>query len=72
MACTQGPIRGHALLFVTTAPQNLGAPHSGVGRQLLGRAGLADARLSHQHHQAAPARQGIFQCGLQLSHLLLP
>ncbi len=41
------PIRRHALLFVASAPQHLSTPKSRVGGQLLGRPGLADARLTN-------------------------
>jgi hypothetical protein len=42
-----------------------------VGSQFLGRAGLAGARIPHQHHQPAPASQGILKSRPQLPHLPL-
>ena len=55
-----GPIRRSALPFVTPTPQYLGALGPGVAGQVLSRAGFADARLSHQHHNlAAP----VFRLG---------
>jgi hypothetical protein len=41
----------------------------GLGGQLLGRAGLADARLARQHHQPASAGQGVVQRACQLGNL---
>ncbi len=43
--------RDRELGELNTAPQHLGSTGIGIGSQFLGGAGLADARLPHQHHQ---------------------
>src|SRR3989304_4021782 len=61
-----------ALALVAATPEHLGVAEPGVGRELLRRAGLADARLADEHEQPAATRQGVLQPGPQLVHLLLP
>ena len=66
-----GPVGRRSFFFVAPAPKDLGALLFSEGCQLLGRAGLADARLSGQHHQPALAGQGIIQGRSERLHLPL-
>ena len=51
----EGRVGRHPLALEAVAPQDLAAVARGLLGQLLGQAGLADARLAGHHHQAAPA-----------------
>jgi hypothetical protein len=50
--------------LMTTSPEAQGATASGVRHELPDGAGLADAWLTNQHHQASPAGQRVLQGGL--------
>jgi hypothetical protein len=67
-----GPIRRHALFFIASAPKNLTTPKPGIGSQLLGSTGFADARFTDESDQPSLARKGVFQAGFQVTHLFLP
>ena len=60
-----------ARLLVAPSPEDLSAHGLGPGRQLPGRASLADARLPGQHHQLPLAGNSLFQGRPQVFHHLL-
>ena len=66
-----GSVGRRPLIFVAPAPKDLDALLLGVGRQLLGGAGPADAGLSNQHEKTPLARKGIIKGSGKLRHLPL-
>src|SRR5215470_7475889 len=58
--------------LVATPPESQSAASSGMHHKFPGSAGLADAWLTNEHHQASPTGQRILQRCLQHSHLRLP
>ncbi len=64
-----GPVGRGAFALVAAAPQDLGAAQPGVGRQLLRGARLADARLAHQHEDAAASRERVVEGRAKLPEL---
>jgi hypothetical protein len=56
-----GPEGGRALSLPAAAPQHQDAAGAGLGGQLLGQPGLADAGLAGQQDHPAPAGQGGLQ-----------
>ena len=57
---------------MAAAPEHLAAAQSGVGRELLCGASLADSWLSYQGDHTALAAERVLQRRLELSHLGLP
>ncbi len=55
----------------STGPEDLGALLFSKHGQLLGGAGLADARLAHQHHQPSVTGNGVVQGNRKLAHFPL-
>ena len=66
-----GPVGRRTSLFVAPSPKNLGPKLLGEHCQLLGRAGLANARFPSKHDHASLASQSIVQGGFKPCHLLL-
>ena len=65
------PVGGRAFALVAASPEYLNVAEACVGRELLGRARLADPRLADQHHQPPAPGQRVFEAGAQFVHLLL-
>ena len=65
-------VRHAELSFVAVAPARLRAAHARVDRELLGEAGLADARFADDEQEPTPARGRLVERGRQLGELLAP
>jgi hypothetical protein len=63
------PEGGRALQLVAVAPAHLGAARAGEHGELLGKAGLADARLAREQHEPALLHGGGSQRLLERRHL---
>jgi hypothetical protein len=66
------PVGRGTRALVATPPEPQSTASSGVRHELPGGAGLADAWLANQHHQASPAGQRVLQGCLQHPHLRMP
>ena len=66
------PIGRRSGLLMATAPQHRHLAPCGTARELLCRAGLADAGLTSEHDHAPPTRTGLLECTLQQLQLALP
>ncbi len=67
-----GPVRRRAALFRAAPPQDFRAALAGQAGQLLGGAGLADARFAYKHDQPPMPGERVVERGRERGHLTLP